>query len=81
MKNYSFPQFNSAITDPEILIDTDTVEINVTNLTLNVSVTLKTANSKLYGIKLHDLPRLSATWDDVNLQTIVGIKLTEFEIV
>ena len=53
---YNFPQFNTEIIDPTVTIDPTRIQVDVANSTITLSVTLETANAKLYGVELTDIP-------------------------
>jgi len=53
---YKFPQFNTEIENPTVTINPTRIQIDVANSTITLSVTLETANAKVYGVELTDIP-------------------------
>lgn len=53
---YKFPQFQTEIENPTVTIDPTHIKVNAANSTISLSVTLETANAKVYGVELADIP-------------------------
>lgn len=53
---YKFPQFNTEIENPTVTIDPTRIQVDAVNSTITLSVTLETANAKVYGVELTDIP-------------------------
>ena len=53
---YNFPQFALEIVNPIVKVDSDNITIHATRSTIDLFVTLETANSKLRGVKLINIP-------------------------
>jgi len=53
---YKFPQFNTEIENPTVTINPTRIQVDVANSTITLSVTLETANAKVYGVELTDIP-------------------------
>ena len=56
MATYKFEQFNVEIVDPTITIDPTQIKVDVVNNTISLSLTLETANAKLYGVEVKGVP-------------------------
>ena len=75
---YSFPQFKVEISNPTISVDLDTIQDKAISKLLSVDVTLET-DSATFGVTALDMP-YSDTWEDDDVQGMVMIWLTQFEI-
>lgn len=53
---YNFPQFKTEIENPTVTINPTRIQVDVANSTITLSVTLETANAKVYGVELTDIP-------------------------
>lgn len=53
---YNFPQFALEIVNPTVTVDPDTITIHATRSTIDVLVTLETADAKLRGVQLTEIP-------------------------
>ena len=53
---YKFEQFNTEIIDPTVTIDPTRIQVDAANSTITLSVTLETANAKIYGVVLTGIP-------------------------
>jgi len=53
---YKFPQFNTEIENPTVTINPTRIQVDAVNCTITLSVTLETANAKVYGVELADIP-------------------------
>jgi len=53
---YKFEQFNVEIENPTITVDPTRIKVDVVNNTISLSLTLETANAKLYGVELEGIP-------------------------
>ena len=56
MMKYKFEQFNVEIENPTITVDPTRIKVDVVNNTISLSLTLETANAKLYGVELEGIP-------------------------
>ena len=56
METNKFEQFNVEIVDPTITIDPTQIKVDVVNNTISLSLTLETANAKLYGVEVKGVP-------------------------
>lgn len=80
MATYKFEMFNAEITDPEITIHRETVGIDLTTKTVSVSITLKTPQSKLYGLRLTEMPLYDPSLDKNDIEVLVNNRLKDFEV-
>ena len=53
---YKFEQFNVEIENPTITVDPTRIKVDAVNNTISLSLTLETANAKLYGVELEGIP-------------------------
>lgn len=53
---YKFPQFNTEIENPTVTINPTRIQVDAVNSTITLSVTLETANAKVYGVELAYIP-------------------------
>ena len=53
---YKFPQFNTEIENPTVTINPTRIQVDAVNSTITLSVTLETANAKVYGVEIADIP-------------------------
>ena len=74
-----FEQFKTEITDPIITIDMRSIMDNTIEKLLSVSITLETANTKIYGVRITDIP-YTDTWEDADIEGLVMERLKDFEI-
>ena len=74
-----FEQFKTEITDPTISIDMRSIMDNTIEKLLSVSITLETANTKIYGVRITDIP-YTDTWEDADIEGLVMERLKDFEI-
>ena len=56
MAKYKFEQFNVEIENPTITIDPTQIKVDAVNNTISLSLTLETAESKLYGVEIDNIP-------------------------
>ena len=56
MMKYKFEQFNVEIENPTITVDPTRIKVDAVNNTISLSLTLETANAKLYGVELEGIP-------------------------
>jgi hypothetical protein len=75
---YKFPQFKVAIENPTITIDLNTISDKAIDQLLGVDVLL-TTDSASFGVRAEDMPYIG-TWEDSEVQGMVDIWLTQFEI-
>ena len=74
-----FEQLKTEITDPTISIDMRSIMDNTIEKLLSVSITLETANTKIYGVRITDIP-YTDTWEDADIEGLVMERLKDFEI-
>ncbi|MCH2225996.1 MAG: hypothetical protein MK066_14605 [Crocinitomicaceae bacterium] len=77
---YLFEQFNTELIDPQIIIDRGTVGMNLETGMVAVDITLETPNSKLYGVRLTDMPIYDPELGNNDIEVLVATKLTEYEV-
>lgn len=53
---YKFEQFNVEIENPTITIDPTQIKVDAVNNTISLSLTLETAEAKLYGVEIDNIP-------------------------
>lgn len=53
---YNFPQFDVEIVNPTVTVDPDSITVHATRSTIDVIVTLETADAKLRGVLLTEIP-------------------------
>jgi hypothetical protein len=75
---YKFPQFNVGIENPTITIDLNTISDKAIDQLLSVDLLL-TTDSASFGVRAEDMPYIG-TWEDSEVQGMVDIWLTQFEI-
>jgi hypothetical protein len=81
MMKYKFPQFNTEIIDPTVTIDPTRIQVDVANSTITLSVTLETANAKLYGVELTDIPVTNLNYEGhENLMERAMEGLSKYEV-
>lgn len=56
MATYRFEEFNIEIVDPTITIDPTQIKVDAVNNTISLSLTLETAEAKLYGVEVEGVP-------------------------
>lgn len=56
MATYKFEQFNTDIVNPKITVDVNAIQVHAERSTISLVVTLETANAKLYGVELENIP-------------------------
>ena len=75
---YKFEQFKVEIENPTITIDLDTIGDKAISKTLSVDILLTTENAS-YGDRAIDMP-YTDTWEDSEVEGMVLVWLTQFEI-
>ena len=55
MATYKFEQFNVEIENPTITIDPTKIKVDAVNNTISLSLTLETADAKLYGVEISEI--------------------------
>lgn len=55
MATYKFEQFNVEIENPTITIDPTQIKVDAVNNTISLSLTLETADAKLYGVEISEI--------------------------
>lgn len=78
---YKFPQFNTEIENPTVTIDPTRIQVDAVNSTITLSVTLETANAKLYGVELTDIPVTNLNYEGhENLMERAMEGLSKYEV-
>lgn len=78
---YKFEQFNTEIIDPVVTVDTKRISVDALNSTITLSVTLETANAKLYGVELTDIPVTNLNYEGhENLMERAMEGLSKYEV-
>lgn len=78
---YKFEQFNVEIENPTITVDPSQIKINAVSQTITVSVTLETANAKIYGVLLEDIPVSNLKYEgEENLMERALEGLSKYEV-
>lgn len=80
MATYKFETFNVEIVNPEITISSDNISIFPSNMTIDVTILMKTPDGTKFGYRLTDVPVENLNYDEGTLVTRVMNKLKEFEI-
>ena len=78
---YKFPQFNTEIENPTITVDLDSIKVHATRSTITLFVTLETANAKVYGVELADIPVANLNYEGhENLMKRAMEGLSKYEV-
>jgi hypothetical protein len=78
---YKFPQFNTEIENPTVTINPTRIQVDVVNSTITLSVTLETANAKVYGVELADIPVTNLNYEGYeNLMERAMEGLSKYEV-
>lgn len=78
---YNFPQFNTEIENPTVTIDPTRIQVDAANSTITLSVTLETANAKVYGVELTDIPVTNLNYEGhENLMERAMEGLSKYEV-
>jgi len=78
---YKFEQFNTEIIDPVVTVDTKRISVDALNSTITLSVTLETANAKIYGVVLTDIPVTNLNYEGhENLMERAMEGLSKYEV-
>jgi len=78
---YKFEQFNVEIENPTITVDPTRIKVDVVNNTISLSLTLETANAKLYGVELTDIPVTNLNYEGhENLMERAMEGLSKYEV-
>lgn len=80
MNKYRFDQFNVELVDPIVSILRNTIGIDLTQGLVSVTITLETANAKLYGVRLEDMPLYAPSLDNNDIEVLVANKLLLYKI-
>lgn len=80
MATYKFEQFNVEIVNPTISANEDTIQLQVSQNTISVDVTLTTDSAK-FGVYLTDIVVQNLNYEGYeNLMVRVNERLKDFEI-
>jgi hypothetical protein len=78
---YKFEQFNVEIVDPTITIDPTQIKVDAVNNTISLSLTLETANAKLYGVEVEGIPVSNLNYEgEENLMERALEGLSKYEV-
>ena len=78
---YKFEQFNTEIIDPTVTIDPTRIQVDAANSTITLSVTLETANAKIYGVVLTGIPVENLNYEgEANLMERALQGLSKYEV-
>jgi hypothetical protein len=78
---YKFPQFNTEIENPTVTINPTRIQVDAVNSTITLSVTLETANAKVYGVELADIPVTNLNYEGhENLMKRAMEGLSKYEV-
>ena len=78
---YKFPQFNTEIENPTVTINSTRIQVDAVNSTITLSVTLETANAKVYGVELTDIPVTNLNYEGhENLMERAMEGLSKYEV-
>ena len=80
MAKYKFEQFNVEIENPTITIDPTQIKVDAVNNTISLSLTLGTANAKIYGVEVEGVPVSNLNYEgEANLmeRALEGLKKYE----
>jgi len=78
---YKFEQFNTEIIDPTVIIDPTRIQVDAANSAITLSVTLETANAKIYGVLLEDIPVSNLNYEgEANLMERAMQGLSKYEV-
>lgn len=78
---YKFPQFNTEIANPTITVDADSIIVHALRTEISLNVTLETANAKLYGVELKNIPVDNLGYEgEANLMSRALEGLKKYEI-
>ena len=81
MATYKFPQFNIEIANPIITVDANSIIVHALRTEISLSVTLETANAKLYGVELENIPVDNLNYEgEANLMDRALEGLKKYEI-
>ena len=80
MATYKFEQFKVEITNPTVLANEDTIQLQVSKSTIAVDVLLETKDAK-FGLLLEDIQVENLNYESYeNLMVRVNERLKDFEI-
>ena len=78
---YKFPQFNTEIENPTVTINPTRIQVDAVNSTITLSVTLETANAKVYGVEIADIPVTNLNYEGhENLMKRAMEGLSKYEV-
>ena len=81
MATYKFPQFNIEIANPTITVDANSIIVHALRTEISLSVTLETANAKLYGVELENIQVDNLNYEgEANLLDCAMNGLKKYEI-
>tara|TARA_R110000851_G_scaffold244531_1_gene397314 strand:+ start:215 stop:460 length:246 start_codon:yes stop_codon:yes gene_type:complete len=81
MATYKFPQFSIEIANPIITVDANSIIVHALRTEISLSVTLETANAKLYGVELENIPVDNLNYEgEANLLEYAMNGLKKYEI-
>ena len=78
---YKFEQFNIEIENPKVTVDPTQIKVDAVNNTISLSLTLETANAKLYGVEVEDVPVSNLNYEgEANLMERALEGLSKYEV-
>ena len=81
MATYKFEQFNVEIVNPSISADEDTIQLQVSQNTINVNIVLETPTTR-FGVLLDEIAVQNLNYEGYeNLMVRVNERLRDFEVV
>jgi hypothetical protein len=81
MATYRFEQFNLDIVNPTLLVDEDTIHLQVSQNTISVNIVLETPTTR-FGVLLENIPVENLNYEGYeNLISRVNERLRDFEVV
>ena len=79
MPTFEFKQHDVEIKDPTVVIDEDSIRLQISRNTISVEVTLETADAVVRHVLLEDIPVANFCYEGaVNLQSVVDTALLAF---
>ena len=81
MATYRFEQFNLDIVNPTLLVDEDTIHLQVSQNTISVNIVLETPTTR-FGVLLDEIAVQNLNYEGYeNLMVRVNERLRDFEVV
>ncbi len=81
MATYKFEQFNTEIVNPKITVDLNAIQVHAERSTISLVVNLETANAKVYGVEIADIPVTNLNYEGhENLMKRAMEGLSKYEV-